>query len=284
MARPIKKGLHYFPLDVDMFYDPKIEDLLEDHGPVGLAIYQAALCLVYSAGYYLAAPLDTVARSIQRMIGSKWVRRRDTVIQVIRSCADIGLFDSALLSQDVITSVGIQSRYAEAVSRSGAQVDKYSLIDSHPKKRGSDEAGGSAPEKGVFATETGVFATETPVSSTETNTKEEEIKEDSSSLAHVRARESKLDLLKLSDGEAEQLVQNLPKAKMDHYCDVILHCEAEGKRFRKQTHFEAVRAMAIADGVWGARHAPKKTASCKTQSFDPEAAWQKALEKSYGGG
>jgi hypothetical protein len=66
--------------------------------------------------------------------------------------------------------------------------------------------------------------------------------------------------------------------------DVILRCEAEGKRFRKQTHFEAIRAMAIADGVWGVRPAPKKKVSCKPQSFDPEAAWQKALEKTYGGG
>ena len=193
MARPKKSGLAYFPLDVDFFEDLKVEDLLDKHGPLGLAIYQALLCLIYKNGYYLAAPLDIVARQVIRMIGSKWARRRDTVLQVIRSCADIGLIDKALLSQDVITSVGVQLRYAEATLRSGVKVDKYSLI-STMEKNGRGEALESAPKIGVSVAETPISVAETPISVAEMAPKLNKSKLDKENNNITKERPSKVSL------------------------------------------------------------------------------------------
>ena len=285
MARPRKKGLAFYPFELGLWRHPAIRDLKDMYGPKGMLILFAAWTCIYENGYYLATTADTLARDVQEMVGSKWVKR-DLTKQVILYLAELDLLDNKLLCEGIFTSRGIQARYAKATVRCQGSITDFRLIDGEEdgenaassEKNDRHGAEGSAAEEGVNVTET-------QVNVTETTTKEERRNiEDSSSLAHVRARESKLDLLKLSDGEAEQLVRNLPKAKLDHYCDVILRCEAEGKRFRKQTHFEAIRAMAIADGVWGTRPAPKKTASCKPQSFDPEAAWQKAIERTYGGG
>ena len=51
--------------------------------------------------------------------------------QVIQYCADIGLFDRALLSQSVITSAGIQRHYSEVTVRSKVNKEKYRLLENN---------------------------------------------------------------------------------------------------------------------------------------------------------
>lgn len=54
MARPLKKGLTYFPFDVDIFQDGKIRRLRSRYGNDGIIAYIYLLCSVYSSeGYYL---------------------------------------------------------------------------------------------------------------------------------------------------------------------------------------------------------------------------------------
>ena len=47
MARPIKTGLNYFPLDVDFFDDPKICAVTVEHGIKGQAAAIMLLCAIY---------------------------------------------------------------------------------------------------------------------------------------------------------------------------------------------------------------------------------------------
>ena len=176
MARPLKSGLDYFPLDSNLFGDPKIEDLLFRHGPMGLAIFLAILCRIYREGYYLAATPEQITRMVIKDIGGQWIRSPSLVLQVIRSCSELGIFDPLLLADDVFTSAGIQKRYAKATARSKGKMDKYRLIDT-VEENGIGEAWESAPEIGVSATENEVIATETPVSATETAMKEKKRKE-----------------------------------------------------------------------------------------------------------
>lgn len=176
MARPLKSGLDYFPLDSNLFGDPKIEDLLFRHGPSGLAIFLVILCRIYREGYYLAATPEQITRMVIKDIGGQWVRSPALVSQVIRSCAEIGLFEPLLVADDVFTSEGIQKRYAKATARNRGKVDKYRLIDT-VEENGIDEAWESAPENEVSATENGVIVTETPISATETSMKEKKRKE-----------------------------------------------------------------------------------------------------------
>ena len=44
MARPIKKGLEYFPFDVGFFSDKKVKILKSRYGADGIVIYQYLLC------------------------------------------------------------------------------------------------------------------------------------------------------------------------------------------------------------------------------------------------
>ena len=184
MARPPKRGLDYYPKDTGYYNDYKIMDLLEEYGPLGQTIYDVILTLVYREGYYLAISENMLVRQILRLIGNKWIKNKDLVSQVIHYCADIGLLDDALLQQNVITSVGIQRRYAEVTVRNKVDKSKYWLI-------GGSQSSDSIPDFKDNVTETSISATETKVSAKEMPTKK--TKENKSKLnetAIARARDA----------------------------------------------------------------------------------------------
>lgn len=130
MARPYKVGNNYFPSDVNIYSDLKIMDLLNEYGPIGYLVYDWIIRKVYQEGYYLEADLDQLSSFFVRDIGSKWIRNKSVVTQVIYFCADIGLFDHDLLAQGIITSVGIQRRYLEITSRRKQpnKLEKYRIL------------------------------------------------------------------------------------------------------------------------------------------------------------
>ena len=123
--------------------------------PLGVTIYDVIIKMIYRKGYYLENQMNQLALTVQKTIGSKWIRNKDLVLQVVQYCADIGLFDKDLSLQSVLTSAGIQKRYSLATVRSKAQIVKYRLIEKE-----SDKSLLSAPLKGISATEKGISATE----------------------------------------------------------------------------------------------------------------------------
>lgn len=128
---PNKKGLSYFPKMIDFYEDDKVFDLLDRYGPLGVTVYDCILCIVYKQGYYAEISLDKLSRMITRMIGNKWVKEQKAVVQVVHFCSEIGLIDDDLMTENIITSVGIQRRYYEiAVKRMKRQLysDKYWLL------------------------------------------------------------------------------------------------------------------------------------------------------------
>lgn len=159
MARPVKKGLDYFPRSTDFYDDDKIMELLEEYGPLGVTVYDVVITLVYKNGYFMEIPVDKLASLAVRYIGNKWVKNKSLVIQVIHYCADIGLFDKDLLLQNVITSEGIQRRYSEVTARNKADKSKYWLLE----KNKSQAVGISAAFSEVSATETKINVTKIPV-------------------------------------------------------------------------------------------------------------------------
>ena len=52
MARTIKKGLDYFPFDVDFFQDIRIRKLIKYQGGKAVTVYALLLCTIYKNGYY----------------------------------------------------------------------------------------------------------------------------------------------------------------------------------------------------------------------------------------
>ena len=161
MSRPRKVGLSYFPEDTNRRNDFKIMDLLNEYGPLGYTIYDFCLQYIYENGYYIDVPRHQLVLMLIKDIGAKWVKNKDLVWQVIDYCAEIGLFDNALLQQNIITSVGIQRRYDLATVRNKVDKTKHWLLDDFQKQK-SEVVNITVPKKPDFATETPETATETP--------------------------------------------------------------------------------------------------------------------------
>lgn len=189
MGRRAKTGLDYFPKDVNFYDDFKIMELLDEYGPNGMVIYEVILCIVYENGYYIECPdMNWLVARIIRTIGNRWIRKKDFVLQVVRFCADIGLFDKALLDQNVITSVGIQRRYSEVTVRNKVNKEKHWLLN----KNGQPLL--NAPQKPISATENRISATEKPINDVEM----QQIKEKESKEKNIKA-----DACILEDDEDE---------------------------------------------------------------------------------
>lgn len=109
-----KTGLDYFPLDVDVLQDPKLQRLIVKHGSRGIGILVRLLCGLYRHGYCLPWGEDA-AESFA------WESREpvDTVRDVVEVLVSQGFFDRRLASGQtpVLTSAGIQRRYLNVTSR-----------------------------------------------------------------------------------------------------------------------------------------------------------------------
>ena len=157
MGRKPKQGLHYFPVDVDIFSDGKIEELVGKYSSDGLAIYLAILCIVYRNGYYFEAESELgIVKAIQRELYDDRISRQ-RVLDVLHFCGVIRLLDSRLLCENVITSASIQSRYDEVTVRNKVDKSKYWLLS---KNENEDRALESVPENAISVTEMPINVTE----------------------------------------------------------------------------------------------------------------------------
>lgn len=190
MARPLKEGLSYFPLDTGLFDDDKLFDITNEFGPLGEVIYLRILCLIYKNGYYYEfGNMDKLCAMLIKSIGNRWTRGKQSVEQVILRLAECNLLSSELVRSGVLTSVGVQRRYLKATERRRINTEKYWLLNDS-KIEESGEAWESAPKNEVNATETGVIATETRVNVCNNDTKENKRKINKTIYSARGARES----------------------------------------------------------------------------------------------
>lgn len=111
MARPLKKGLDYFPFDVDFFTDTKIRILRSRYGADGLTLYMYLLCEIYKNGYYIKCDDDFIY-----IVSDELRMNINKVRQVLNFLMERSLFNKTLFQSDkVITSTGIQKRFQTAV-------------------------------------------------------------------------------------------------------------------------------------------------------------------------
>lgn len=167
MPRPRKAGLDYFYKGVHDWDDLAIAELVGKYGPMGYCVYDVVLSKVYENGYYLEISLDRLSYYVMKTIGNRWIKDKDFVLQVMKYCAEIGLFDHALLSQSVITSTEIQMHYDEVTARSKADKTKYWLLGESDDD-GDPAADLNLPADEVFTAETPVFAEKTRINAANT--------------------------------------------------------------------------------------------------------------------
>ena len=111
MARPIKQGLDYFPLDVDL--DEKVELIEAKHGIAGFGILIKLFQKIYKEGYYLEVSEESLLLFSKRIS----VNIND-INAVINDCLRYQIFDDKMYREfKILTSAGIQKRYLNAVER-----------------------------------------------------------------------------------------------------------------------------------------------------------------------
>jgi hypothetical protein len=130
MARPIKKGLSYFPLDVGVFKDQRITKIERKFGVYGSSIFLRILTMVYEHGYYLEMTEEDLITELIYQIGVGKISYQ-RVRNVILMCCELGILDEPLFRQGVITSDGIQKQFIRvAKRRKEVDISKYWLLDS----------------------------------------------------------------------------------------------------------------------------------------------------------
>lgn len=138
MARPHKKGLDYFPLDVRIFRDDKLRVLSYLAGPLGEIVYIRILTLIYENGYYLETTIEKLSRKLHIDIGPQW-HRIERISECINFCLEAGLFDKSLAAQGVITAESVQKQYLlSTVRRKDINIDKYWLLEPSESVRSAD--------------------------------------------------------------------------------------------------------------------------------------------------
>lgn len=108
MARPTKKGLDYFPLDVDFLSNLKVRRIIKACGKEAVHILVALLANIYrDEGYYVLWD-DDLAFLVADEVGTK----EGTVEELVRKAVQVKFFDKDIFDKySVLTSKGIQNRY-----------------------------------------------------------------------------------------------------------------------------------------------------------------------------
>ncbi|MCC8144552.1 MAG: DUF4373 domain-containing protein [Tannerellaceae bacterium] len=149
MARPVKRGLSYFPLDTDFLTDRKIQRLARKYQHTGICTYLTLLCEIYRTnGYYIPYSPELCFD-----IGFTLQMEDKLVAEIIDFCLEVHLFNKPLFElRRVLTSEAIQQRYLVICKKKLVTVDPALFI------------GVPVPETGVSDTKTGVSDTKTGVS------------------------------------------------------------------------------------------------------------------------
>ena len=127
MARTPKKGLDYFPVDIDLFSDIKIRKLIKYQGGKAISVYTLLLCNIYKNGYYFEWD-DELPFICSELTGFD----EAYISEVIKTCLALGLFSKKIYEEaNVLTSKGIQERYSRICvqSRKSCSIVEFNLLE-----------------------------------------------------------------------------------------------------------------------------------------------------------
>ena len=128
MARPKKKTLDYFEVDVGIAQNLKVRKLINRKGGArALGVFVYLLCRIYKNGYYIDCNPDAIFE-----IAADLCEQENYVIEVILYCLEIGLFDQNMYDRhQILTSRSIQERYAalQVQRKRISVVEQYDLLN-----------------------------------------------------------------------------------------------------------------------------------------------------------
>ena len=157
MARPIKKGLDYFPLNV--FLTGSVEYIECMYGAIGVYVIISLWKRIYEHSYYYKydekAPLicsKEFGNQLELCFPKKNKQSYEIYDEIVKKAIEFGVFDKGMFEKySILTSKTIQKIYSEAKRKDANELidERYLLIN--------------IPENRVFATKTKVIATKTPI-------------------------------------------------------------------------------------------------------------------------
>ena len=111
MARPVKQGLDYFPLDVNS--DDKIKMVEAKHEIAGFGVIVKLWQIIYENGYYIPWTERELLLYKNRINADI-----NLINDVVKECLRWDLFNQEMYDKyKILTSTGIQKRYVSAIGR-----------------------------------------------------------------------------------------------------------------------------------------------------------------------
>lgn len=108
MARPIKKGLDYFPLNTDFMNNRTIRRLKRKGGFKAIVLYMDLLCDIYANSYFIEIT-DNYIFDLSDQLG---LEEKD-IRSMIEIMIELGLFHERSFDKShILTSETIQEQYA----------------------------------------------------------------------------------------------------------------------------------------------------------------------------
>lgn len=128
MARPLKKGIVYFPLDVTFLRNIKVRKIMKACSERSIAVLVSLLSRIYEErGYYTEWDND-----ISFLIADEIGVSEGLVAEVVTKAVQVEFFDiDKFEKENILTSKGIQNRYLEATTRRTSidLIEEYLLLD-----------------------------------------------------------------------------------------------------------------------------------------------------------
>ncbi len=222
MGRPTKKGIDYFPFDIDFFQDEKLVAIAGEFGLTGELTAIKLLCVIYHNGYYVEWNKMLKMKMLKELPGVS----AEQLGSIVERLVEWGFFDEGLFaSANVLTSRGIQERYFSIIKKRKTQGDFPFLLVSDALTPVSDAE-----------------TTQSKVKKRKVNKKKKNISSDddikesalSSPLSITNNLDKEIEFMKGEEYWMNQL-QVLHKMDVKEIC----------------AHFAAFRAQCLADGKRG---------------------------------
>lgn len=143
MSRIKKRGLDYFPLDIDFLQNRLVRRIMKREGDGALATFS---CIYGGEGYYVL----TDAFFYEDISANLYHQTAEDVKRILTLAAEYGIFDVTLFREcGVLTSAGIQRQYLFSTKRrkSSAIDNRFNLITDEQE---DDDAGKQGEAAGLF--------------------------------------------------------------------------------------------------------------------------------------
>lgn len=289
MARPIKEGLDYFPLDVDFFRDRKIRSIKVRYGMDGIALYLYILCLVYEdKGYYTQIDVDFYEQ-VEDDLGIS----ENSARQIMNYFCERSLLDGTLFTTvKILTSVKIQKTFQAAkrgAKRSIKVIPDYWLLK-------TDETLGfiKFAQKEVFSENNGSFSEKNPCKSEKNPLKKSKVKK--SKVNEIKEKEAfgvcscenlKKVLSKLEDSGifvSSNISEAVQSWLTDTNIDIVFYAieQADKRAKRNWQYIEAILNNLKKSGIKTIAQVTERDEQFKQRNISPSARERSA--EIYGAG